>query len=69
MNGRFNFRCPSFCCRVLIVGLVYAVPGVLAGAVLSVWADHPLACLSLGGLAGLGAGMWLESDAGGASNK
>jgi hypothetical protein len=64
MNGRFNFRCPSYRCRDLTVGLAYALSGFLAGALVALLVGHPLLCVTLGGLAGLGAGAWLEAACG-----
>ncbi len=63
MRPRFKFRNPSFRYRVLIVAAFFALPGALAGALVSLFFGRFAICMIVG--AGIGAftGAWLEAGA------
>jgi hypothetical protein len=56
----FDFRHPRRTWRIILVALVFAVVGLLAGLIVSVVTNMPIIGW-LGGVAGAGVGAWIEA--------
>jgi hypothetical protein len=64
MSQRFDFRNPPFTCRVLLVAGALAMPGALAGAMVSLFVPlpgGPLTGFAAGALAGAVLGTAMEA--------
>ncbi len=61
MPCRFNFRNPSFGWRVFLVAVVLAVPGALAGMMVSLLLGEFLICSLVGALAGAVLAVGMEA--------
>lgn len=61
MHRRFSFRNPPLGSRVVLVAVVLAIPGTLAGGTVSLLLGEFINCSVIGGLAGAIMGAAMEA--------